>query len=517
MAMPICGAKTGEAVRTTGRQRRPPPQLRTKTGCLTCRQRRKKCDERKPRCVSCTRNAIDCRWGEKPSIRHSNTSTTSDSTSSPPSCFLMANSPDFIHLYSETGKQPDGVVSSPQHSVSHDRLSDSPTLERSTVLCQSDGNPFHLSDQLSPFTRPSEDEHYLMLVYFQREVIPATTHMHAHPGYFDYSYQFSWISKYPQLSTAISASAAMHLSMTQPSYRNLALNYYSSAIRALRQMILEDVVDGTEDFVLGTVILFDLLERWRLDGLPNAGEQHLVTALQLFKVRRCRGPIAQTSAQVAFERLCAESILYHSAHILLSSDHSILKSHLSLIRELKDTCEAVPFADSNVWSASPTLGLPFAVIELILQIAVVCRPSSPVLVEVFGSFWQQLNDLDVAHRSLPPTKNRDDEIRAQSYTSTTRLYLIAAKVLLLDSVLQEHVSAPEIRTLVQDGLHILGMVDTSIPFGRFYCWPCSVLRSVAEREADVIFLDEKLASIENASQCGYTRRLMRECKNSRSR
>ena len=35
---------------------------RTKTGCLTCRQRKVKCDERSPVCVKCERVGLSCRW-----------------------------------------------------------------------------------------------------------------------------------------------------------------------------------------------------------------------------------------------------------------------------------------------------------------------------------------------------------------------------------------------------------------------------------------------------------------------
>lgn len=35
---------------------------RTKTGCLTCRRRRKKCDECKPGCGNCGRNGLACSW-----------------------------------------------------------------------------------------------------------------------------------------------------------------------------------------------------------------------------------------------------------------------------------------------------------------------------------------------------------------------------------------------------------------------------------------------------------------------
>ncbi|RYP45495.1 hypothetical protein DL768_008162 [Monosporascus sp. mg162] len=38
------------------------PILRVRTGCLTCRARKKKCDEFKPACSGCKRNKLVCRW-----------------------------------------------------------------------------------------------------------------------------------------------------------------------------------------------------------------------------------------------------------------------------------------------------------------------------------------------------------------------------------------------------------------------------------------------------------------------
>lgn len=50
---------------TTPRTSRVPTKqhrFRSLTGCLTCRQRKKKCDERKPKCIGCTRNSLQCAW-----------------------------------------------------------------------------------------------------------------------------------------------------------------------------------------------------------------------------------------------------------------------------------------------------------------------------------------------------------------------------------------------------------------------------------------------------------------------
>jgi hypothetical protein len=41
---------------------RPAPKLRTRAGCFMCRKRRKKCDERKPRCSGCASQDFDCGW-----------------------------------------------------------------------------------------------------------------------------------------------------------------------------------------------------------------------------------------------------------------------------------------------------------------------------------------------------------------------------------------------------------------------------------------------------------------------
>ncbi|KAF7561259.1 hypothetical protein G7046_g2869 [Stylonectria norvegica] len=38
------------------------PIIRSRTGCFTCRRRKKKCNEEKPTCSGCRRNSLDCHW-----------------------------------------------------------------------------------------------------------------------------------------------------------------------------------------------------------------------------------------------------------------------------------------------------------------------------------------------------------------------------------------------------------------------------------------------------------------------
>lgn len=46
-----------------------PRVTRVKTGCVCCRLRRKKCDERKPVCTGCDRNKLLCSWTSIQSVR----------------------------------------------------------------------------------------------------------------------------------------------------------------------------------------------------------------------------------------------------------------------------------------------------------------------------------------------------------------------------------------------------------------------------------------------------------------
>lgn len=76
---------------------------RTTTGCLTCRMRRKKCNEGKPMCIGCQRNHLICTWpgdGKKPQevslsrAKAQNLPMTTDVTISKPRC--RACTPDTL-------------------------------------------------------------------------------------------------------------------------------------------------------------------------------------------------------------------------------------------------------------------------------------------------------------------------------------------------------------------------------------------------------------------------------------
>lgn len=42
--------------------------IRSRNGCLTCRRRKKKCDESRPSCAGCQRNHLECQWESSDSL-----------------------------------------------------------------------------------------------------------------------------------------------------------------------------------------------------------------------------------------------------------------------------------------------------------------------------------------------------------------------------------------------------------------------------------------------------------------
>ncbi|KPM38030.1 hypothetical protein AK830_g8532 [Neonectria ditissima] len=127
---------------------RRPPIFRVKTGCFTCRGRKKKCDEVKPLCSGCKRNKLSCRWPtsaqmtrrtrlpKKPTVDHED---IANSDAPCPDTIVCLGSPQAVTPGSATGDEATGLMTerividnencleTPSDSVSH--FSPSPSLD----------------------------------------------------------------------------------------------------------------------------------------------------------------------------------------------------------------------------------------------------------------------------------------------------------------------------------------------------------------------------------------------------
>ncbi|KAI8691267.1 hypothetical protein NCS56_00118700 [Fusarium sp. Ph1] len=67
---------------------------RSRNGCLTCRSRRKKCNEERPRCIGCRRNYLECNWPVEQD--HRTSSPPSPRQQDPGQSDLALHSQDFL-------------------------------------------------------------------------------------------------------------------------------------------------------------------------------------------------------------------------------------------------------------------------------------------------------------------------------------------------------------------------------------------------------------------------------------
>ncbi|EKD21140.1 C6 transcription factor OefC [Drepanopeziza brunnea f. sp. 'multigermtubi' MB_m1] len=192
------------------------PVPRTRTGCLTCRKRKVKCDEVKPVCERCTRLQRECIWSgddlqlapcHRPQPAGSASISIATSTSAEPSLQLSSLSgQNFVVEFPNLNRH---TVSYMHHFI--------------TFCCRflaysndNEGNPF------------------------QEDLIPLA-------------------SSSPALLHSMTAVAASHLSRGQPQHLITAANSYALALRELNATLSDPVV-ARSDSTLGACLLLCVYE-----------------------------------------------------------------------------------------------------------------------------------------------------------------------------------------------------------------------------------------------------------------
>ncbi|KAJ7683231.1 hypothetical protein B0H17DRAFT_942044, partial [Mycena rosella] len=87
--------------------RKRPKYTRSKTGCLTCRVKKIKCDEAKPSCMRCTHGQRDCTWPDGvPARKRASSVKDSPDGSGRPSTASSTASPGTSSPSSTRGHSP---------------------------------------------------------------------------------------------------------------------------------------------------------------------------------------------------------------------------------------------------------------------------------------------------------------------------------------------------------------------------------------------------------------------------
>lgn len=210
-----------------------PPQLRTKTGCLQCRKRRKKCDETRPCCLTCVRLGFGCSWDPNPSMSG---------------------------LVQQISRRI--VGGEPKHT------------ERSTP-CQNPQLPKRrwnqalVTNKLRQIPRiialrfpglRSDTDHSLLLK-FNKEFMPCLLRPHAHPQFLDNSYLINLALQVPWLMDSLLAFASSYFARKHATLGIMVMRYYAGAVRGLREVIsTTKQTDLVGDALLASTIFLGLFE-----------------------------------------------------------------------------------------------------------------------------------------------------------------------------------------------------------------------------------------------------------------
>lgn len=146
---------------------------RTKTGCHTCRERKKKCDERKPTCGNCERGNFSCKgYGPKPpngtkavQMRHLHVQPKGYETPSVPGAYYQSPSDEAGRSYSHWGRVPVPEHASAEHSHAYpepgagDHRYPPPSRDSWHRHGWPQPTPSHFHDRFPPPDYPASHQH----------------------------------------------------------------------------------------------------------------------------------------------------------------------------------------------------------------------------------------------------------------------------------------------------------------------------------------------------------------------
>ncbi|KAF1968917.1 hypothetical protein BU23DRAFT_255576 [Bimuria novae-zelandiae CBS 107.79] len=402
-----------------------PAKLRTKTGCLTCRNRRKKCDEKSPICGRCSQSNRACLW--------------------PTSADLV----DRRYANHERSRYATSPKSGDQESSPEDTAVESSLVFR---LSESVAHGAMSHDLEGVVTR------HFVNHYYDSLILP-----NSHPAFSN-----GWMSEIQRLmgewksvrySVLCNAASNLHFIESNSKMQELALTYYSKALRGLSDVLARAELTASCNTLLTSMMLLYLhgcIGRGTYFDIPR----HLNAAMRVLALRLFR----QTpTISTPFDRLAVESVFYQ---IFLAStglwsdeetnhrlDYNFDLDFWLRAERLLDQSRVFP-GQSNAMN-SPVLGVPVSLFRLALTLKQmyqgVVSYDQRTLAELKNEIevWEALVLCDQETDELGPTEERNR--KHDFYKSASYLFILFLSLLL------EQIITPSVPPVVQEqnahGLH----------------------------------------------------------------
>lgn len=427
------------------------------------RQRKKKCDEVRPRCGGCCHVFMKCVW------------------------------PSSQHLLEDGRRRTRSSRSESKTSTSNE---DEPSPLSPTIATGGPTNPNGIFDdnQLSNCIMNLWSNHAVVSLngngdddlfrYYVKQFVPCFIHEHSHQRFHNGSYWFNLALGNDAVMEAALACAATSISYMVSSdrktvmrMRQRALTHQTASIRAIRGCIELGSVNGTEDWLLCTVILLTVLANRDLSCPVWSRGTHIRAAMQLLKCRRAAQMIDYAEAEcdpealhVIFERQCHESLLYHGTIMMTyDPDFDALVSNEAW-QMIDGYFQSSLLPTDEKLESWPVLGVPYKLFRLIVTILTLARRSP-------------LGEEDVAIASFAITElHQWGNFLASNASSPGRLYVLAAKILLQDILSRqpEGISLYDsVQADIQCFINEIYAVAVTPLFNKYNLWPLSIIQHIA--------------------------------------
>ncbi|KAL3463496.1 fungal-specific transcription factor domain-containing protein [Aspergillus heterothallicus] len=522
--------------------RRRPAHLRTKTGCLPCRQKRKKCDERKGTCGSCERRWLKCIWpsqgatvgpGEIGSKHLQSSPLERDAGPSPRNCdrvdelcnALIVTKTEPPSLWSDWSidSTAGGALAIPRREdriVSHQgRVPGAMSFFDGYIPSDSSGL-FDLLETkwIRQLIRPLAYESLIESYHHDSMTMAFQT------PFFMHSLLACCAAEYP----VDGQSARDH-------FLRLSQKHYVRAITGLREALGPNTRQVPGDAIVRAILALCIFERAK--PWPSIGVGAHLSGLAEMIMSEAWGMTSSVSVPTDdLRRVMLEAFIFHVTTSVPFQPFPNPQTDLnSAIRFALDRLEEMLSHETYTGTCpnSPVLGLPPRLFVLFREISLLHREYETLLVanDTRLALWrratvsmQQLAE----YRKPCLTKSSTSGHSMTAMQLVTHkpgvsnplflgptLYMLTAEILLMD-ILKDapsHLSPSRAKSktisgLVEKGVHLVSELDPSHDYyAEYYGWPIYVLAKFARRKEDRSCLLSQVVAFWKETRSGTMLRL----------
>ncbi|KAH7263795.1 hypothetical protein BKA59DRAFT_466716 [Fusarium tricinctum] len=403
-------------------------KLRAKTGCFTCRQRRKKCDEKSPICDLCNSSGRECIW---PSADDMLDRRNAHHCASRHQIRRAKDKPQQL----ENDTNDCSILALNNITVQRAVPSDRQRREATDSIC-----PMDLSLQAG-LTHSVSTNHLELCIsqHFSGKYFPLLLLPDCYRGFHD-----GWLTEIQQLMLAhkslyysVLACAASHMFLGDSVWEMhyIALSYYSQGVNELSVLLRNVSEYENHDALLMSVMLLYLYGYLEL-GIQSDVVKHVNAATHIIALRLFNRP---TGIQRLFDKVALESVIYQQ--FLLTTGlwsettqdrHRFNPDFWNRVEKLVDRSALLPGASRNL--ESPVLGVPLSLFRITVILRECYRPGININPEILKKTqrdvrtWEsQLRNQDVESVHNAPEVSM---LRGSTTRDETVLYALTASLLL---------------------------------------------------------------------------------------